>query len=73
MASNSFFSGVLKSSNESYPSKLANKFVKASLVGANTVKGPLPLNVPTKFALVPSSAFNKAATKLLKASVACAV
>ncbi len=32
--------------------KSLNKAVKASLVGANTVKGPSPANVPARFALV---------------------
>ena len=64
---------MLKSFNEAYPSKFANKSAKASLVGAKTVNGPLLLRVLTKFAVVPSSALVSAATRLLKTSVACAV
>ena len=66
-------SSVSKSAKESKPSKEANKFAKASLVGANTVKGPFPLKVPTKSVPSDWSAVVKAETSDVRASCPCAV
>jgi len=69
LANNSCNCSELKSSRESKPSNLAKRAAKASFVGAKTVKGPSPDNVPMRSESAFSSAFTKAETRLPRMSV----